>query len=400
MMRRRTFWALIGVLLVLSVGAVGCSATQLLAGQSAATVTPTRTPRPTWTPVPGRALVATPTLDATRFPGVVLPTAPPSTPLVLIPGSGQTIFLPQPAGGGPAVQTVVVIIVTATPVPTATPPPGPFVPPIKPTPTPLPGPTLTPSATPLPTNTPLPPVKVITKEQANVRQGPGVAYPVVTKLEAETEVTVVGRNQAGDWWKICCVNGADVWISDALVRVEGPLWTVAEVLNLPPTPAPLPTTAPSPTPAPSPTYAWTFRVEGTPEEYHLGQDIFRVDAVIYNGAVPLWGYKLRIRNVALAQEWVSDESQSAGWDWTIVQWPNDGQVVGNVGLECPNPTLRPGLRCVKSNLKWDSNKANLPGGTGTWEVTVIDRAGNPLSAPVRFATNPSNSKWYYVVFRR
>jgi hypothetical protein len=74
--------------------------------------------------------------------------------------------------------------------------------------------------------------------------------------------------------------------------------------------------------------------------------------------------------------------------------------VGDSARECPNPTLRPGLRCVKSNLKWDSNKANLPGGTGPWEVTVIDRVGNPLSAPVRFVTNPSNSKWYYVVFRR
>jgi len=399
MMRRCTFWALIGVLLVLSVGAVSCSATQLLAGQSLATVTPTRTPRPTWTPVPGRALVATPTLDTTRFPGVVLPTAPPATPLVLIPGAGQTIFLPQPPGGGPAVQTVVVIIVTATPAPTVTPTPGRFATAIKPAPTPLPGPTLTPAPTPLPTSTPLPPVKIITKEPANVRQGPGVAYPVVTKLEAEIEVTVVGRNQAGDWWKICCVNGADVWISDALVRVEGPLWAVAEVINLPPTPAPPPTTAPTATPAPTATYAWTFRVEGTPEEYHLGQDLFRVDAVIYNGTVPLWGYRLRIRNVALGQEWLSDESQSAGWDWTIVQWPDDGQVVGNAGVECPSAT-RKGLRCVKSNLKWDSNKANLPGGTGPWEVTVVDRAGNPLSAAVRFVTNPNNSKWYYVVFRR
>ncbi|MDQ1301727.1 MAG: hypothetical protein QG637_1649, partial [Chloroflexota bacterium] len=236
-MRKRTFGALIGVLLALSVGVVGCSATQLLAGQSSATVTPTRTPRPTWTSVPGRVLVATPTLDTTRFPGVTLPTAPPATPLVWAPGSGQPIFLPQPAGGGPAVQTVVVIIVTATPPPTRTPPPAPFVTVAKPTVTPTPGP---PTPTPLPTSTPLPPVYVVTKEQANVRQGPGVAYPVVTKLDAETKVTVVGRNQAGDWWKVCCVNGADVWVTDSLVRVEGPLWTVAEAEHIPPPPAPPP----------------------------------------------------------------------------------------------------------------------------------------------------------------
>jgi hypothetical protein len=393
-MHRRTSGVLLGALLVLSLGVLGCSATQLLARGLSATVTPTRTPRPTWTPVAGSVRIATPTLDATRFPGVVLPTAAQSTPMQFVPGAGQPIFVPQSQAGGPAVQTVVVIIVTATPTPTTSPTIGPFVPPAKPTITPTPGP---PTPTPLPTATPLPPVYVTVNEEANVRQGPGVAYPVVTRLDAGTQVTVVGRNQAGDWWKVCCVNGSDVWISDSLVRAEGPLWAVAEVMNIPPPPPPPPAAPVPPTPAPTPTYAWPFRVEGLPEEYPLGKDYFLVDAVIYNGAVPLWGYKLRIRNVATGQEWLSDESQSAGWDWTIVSWPEDGQPVGNAGLECLNPT-RKGLRCVKSNLKWDSNRVQVPLGSGPWEVTVVDRAGNPLSTPLRIDTSPANSKWYYVVF--
>jgi hypothetical protein len=393
-MQRRTSGVLLGALLVLSLGVLGCSATQLLTRQLSATVTPTRTPRPTWTPVAGSVRIATPTLDATRFPGVVLPTAAQPTPMQFVPGSGQPIFVPQSQAGGPAVQTVVVIIVTATPTPTTSPTIGPFVPPAKPTSTSTPGP---PTPTPLPTVTPFPPVYVVTKEEANVRQGPGVAYPIVTRLDAETQVTVVGRNQAGDWWKVCCVNGSDVWISDSLVRAEGPLWAVAEVINVPPPPPPPPTAPVPPTPVPTPTYAWPFRAEGPPEEYPLGQDYFLVNAVIYNGAVPLWGYKLRIRNIATGQEWLSDESQSAGWDWTIVSWPEDGLPVGNAGIECPNPT-RKGLRCVKSNLKWDSNRVQVPLGSGPWEVTVVDRAGNPLSTPLRINTSPANSKWYYVVF--
>ena len=297
-MYKRTFGVLLGALLVLSFGVLGCSTTQLLARQAPASVTPTRTPRPTWTPVPGSVRIATPTLDATRFPGVILPTAVQATPLPFVPGADAPIFVPQPPGGGPAVQTVVIIIVTATPTPLPslpTPTLPPFATAIRPTLTPTPGP---PPPTPLPTNTPLPPVVVITKEQANVRQGPSVAYPVVTRLEADTRVTVVGRNSAGDWWKICCVNGADVWISDALVRVEGPLWAVPEIASVPPPPATAPPPVASPTPSPTPTYAWPFRVEGTPEAYALGQDYFRVDAVIYNGAVPLWGYRLRIRKLS------------------------------------------------------------------------------------------------------
>ncbi len=393
-MQKRTFGALLGALLVLSLGLLGCSATQLLSRQSSATGLPTRTPRPTWTSVAGNVRIATPTLDATRFPGVVLPTAPQPTPVPFVPGSGQPIFAPQTQPGGPAVQTVVVIVVTATPTPTTTPTTGPFVPPAKPTFTLTPGPA---TPTPPPTVTPLPPVFVVTNEEANVRQGPGVAYPVVTRLEAGTRVTVVGRNQAGDWWKVCCVNGGDVWISDSLVRVEGPLWSVAEILNAPPPPPPPPTAPIPPTPSPTPTFAWPFRLEGVVEEYPLGQDYFRVDAVIYNGAVPLWGYRLRIRDVATGQEWLSGDSQSAGWDWTVVQWPEDGLAVGNAGAECPSPT-RKGLRCVKSNLKWDSNRVQRPLGPGPWEVTVVDRAGNPVSSPVRINTNPANSKWYYVVF--
>jgi uncharacterized protein YgiM (DUF1202 family) len=235
----------------------------------------------------------------------------------------------------------------------------------------------------------------VTTDQANVRQGPGVNYPAVTQLDAGTRVTVVGRNAAGDWWKICCVNGADVWIADSVVRVEGPLWTVSEVTNIPPAPvAAASASGPSPTPSPTPTYAWPFRVEGTPEAYPLGQNYFRVDAIIYNGATPLWGYRLRIRKWSTGQEWLSDRSNSS-WTWTVIAWPNDGKNV-KPNTDCPSP--RTGLQCLKSNLKWDSNGAGVPMGDDMWEVTVTDGAGTPISSPVRLNTSVANSKWYYVVF--
>ena len=68
-MYKRTFGVLLGALLVLSFGVLGCSTTQLLARQAPASVTPTRTPRPTWTPVPGSVRIATPTLDAHAVSG-------------------------------------------------------------------------------------------------------------------------------------------------------------------------------------------------------------------------------------------------------------------------------------------------------------------------------------------
>lgn len=49
----------------------------------------------------------------------------------------------------------------------------------------------------------------------NVRQGPGTSFPVVGKLRQDTVVTVLGRNQAGDWWSICCVPDTTTpgWVS-------------------------------------------------------------------------------------------------------------------------------------------------------------------------------------------
>jgi hypothetical protein len=235
----------------------------------------------------------------------------------------------------------------------------------------------------------------VTVDNANVRQGPGQLYPSVTKLKAGTEVTVVGRNRAGDWWKICCVNGQDVWIADSVVEVAGPIWAVAEIVNVPPpppTPIPPPPTA---TLAPTPTFAWPMRLEGAVKEYpNPGNNFFRVDGVIYNGSTPLYGYKLRIRKTSTGQEWFSDGSQTS-WIWYVLQYPNDDKPV-NVPVDCPNP--RKGLLCVRSNVKWDSNSVQTPLGDDVWEVTATDGGGKPLSTPVRITTSSTNPKWYHLVF--
>jgi hypothetical protein len=206
-----------------------------------------------------------------------------------------------------------------------------------------------------------------------------------------TKITVVGRNRVGDWWKVCCVNGVDVWIADSVVRVDGPIWAVPEVINIPPAPA---TPLPSPTPAPSPTFAWPFRLEGVVQEYPHGQNFLRVDAIIYNGATPLWGYKIRVRKLSTGQSWLSEGSESY-WRWFVLQYPDDGKPV-NPSLDCPVP--RKGLLCLKSNVKWDSNGVGVPLGDDVWEVTATDGAGNPISQPIRLATGVANSKWYYIVF--
>jgi len=384
-MQKRTGAVLLGVvLLALALGTVGCSSSPTL------TPTPTRTPKPTWTPVAQGLVVATPTLDPTRFPGVVLPAEQAATPQQLVEGGSGVLFVPQTEGGVGGVQTVVVIIVTATPSPLPTPPPLP--PADTPGPSPTPGP---PTATPPPTGTPLPPVIVqVTKDNVNVRTGPGVTYPAVAKLLKDTEITVVGRNRAGDWWKVCCVNGANVWISDTVVQSSGPLWTVQEASDFPPPPPPPPTAPPTWTPIPTPTFAWQYRLEGSVLEYPLDQDYFSVEGVFFNGLVPSYGYKLRVRKLSTGQEWLSTGSESY-WTWEVIEYPSDATPVA-ANVDCPNP--RSGLRCIKSNVKWDSNGVAVPRGDDVWEITATDGAGTPVSAPVTINTSTAKSNWYYVVF--
>jgi uncharacterized protein YgiM (DUF1202 family) len=218
-------------------------------------------------------------------------------------------------------------------------------------------------------------------DKAYVRQGPGNVYPLVTVLDQGTTVTVVGRNHAGDWWKICCVNNGDVWIADTLVTVEGPIWTVAEATGIPAPPPPPPTAAASPTPTLTPTAVWGYYLDTPMQSYPLNQDFFQVDAVIYDGSTPGWGYKLKIRKESTGQEWLSGGSD-AFWTDEAIQY---------------NPPPTPNA-AVKRNIKWDSNSVQVHMGDDVWSVTVTDGAGNPLSAPVRINTTVAHAKWYYLVF--
>jgi hypothetical protein len=238
-------------------------------------------------------------------------------------------------------------------------------------------------------------VVTVKTDKTNVRTGPGQTYPLVAQLPAGTEITAVGRNRAGTWWKVCCVNGSDVWIADSMVTSEGPIWTVAEVTNIPAAPPPPPTKAPPPTVAPTPTFAWPFRTESLQSYPSPGDNLLRVNAIAYNGATPLWGYKLKIRRQSTGQEWLSDGSASS-WSWEAIQFPEDGKPVVP-SFDCP-VIRRQGLACVKYNLKWDSNQVSAPPGDDVWEVSLADGGGQTISAPVRVETSAANPKWHHIIF--
>lgn len=160
---------------------------------------PTRTPRPTFTPTP------------------ILEVAPPVAQEPAAPVSESPAVAEEQPPAAPAQE--------------------------EPTPTPEPA-----------TSTPEPQVAkaVVNSPAVNVRSGPGTQYNLAGTAERGAELEIVGKNPAGDWWQVCCVNGQTVWIAGFLVDTTGPVDSVAVAANIPAPPVQAPAPAPQPQPQPQP----------------------------------------------------------------------------------------------------------------------------------------------------
>ncbi len=81
-------------------------------------------------------------------------------------------------------------------------------------PTPTPTPEISASETVSATVTILP-------EALNVRNGPNTGYTVIATLPTGTVLTVIGKTQAGDWWKVKLPDGQTGWVASDYVEFSG-----------------------------------------------------------------------------------------------------------------------------------------------------------------------------------
>ena len=177
------------LLVLLLILIVGCSS-----NEPEVVALPTRTPRPTFTPT---------TVSSVAQPAAAVDTA---TPVPDTPT--PALDAPTPAPEQPAADT--------------------------------------------PTPAPESAKAVITNAQANVRSGPGTNYALAGTLDRGAEFEIVGKNPAGDWFQLCCLNGQKVWIADFLVDTSGPVDAVAVASDIAAPPPAAPTSPPVPTAVPAP----------------------------------------------------------------------------------------------------------------------------------------------------
>ena len=110
------------------------------------------------------------------------------------------------------------------------------------------------------------------------------------------EVDIIGRNSSGDWWRIAWDGAGQAWVAGLVVRVLGPIDTVAVAKDIPvlPTrpPAP-PTQPPAPTAPPKPAVDYvikSFRL--LKQECNGGNHNIFVQVLDKTGA-PLDGVRVR-----------------------------------------------------------------------------------------------------------
>jgi len=175
--------------------------------------------------------------------------------------TGEIVASAASAGGAPATEVMITPtrVASATSSPTASPTHAvsstvqskatssatASASPKQPAPTSTPAPTV--PSTPAATATPEPPA-VLVKSGANIRSGPGTAYPIIGGARAGQRLSVIG--QYGGWWQIM-ITGRTGWIWGALVTPNAAARQAPQVTNLPPLPptqTPMPTSTPSPQP--------------------------------------------------------------------------------------------------------------------------------------------------------
>ena len=341
----RQSWRVALAVVLLAVASLSCSVGDLLFDRSAAVVpTATKTRWPTFTPVSAQGALAQAAEAQVRGvlpPGVTA--APPSATVVAVVGS-----------------TNLVIFATETPAATGTPDPT-SAPAPTPTgtvdfetnrPTPLAGPRALPT-----------PYVVVQADTLNTRRGPGTNYGVVDQVKRDAELFVLGKNDAGDWWQVCCVSNQPVWVSAQLVEARGPLDSVP-VISAPPTATPRPPAPPTFDPGPQPTPLPPFDIASGPE-FPIRRDngVMTIWVKVYEGLIPyerpLPGYILVVKRDGVD---VSSTEQSSGDASFSRTAPSEGERL--------------------YNLKYERHNA----GEANWEIYLARPSGYRVSPVTQFTT--------------
>jgi LysM repeat protein len=87
-------------------------------------------------------------------------------------------------------------------------------------------------------------VAAVNTGKLNVRSGPGIIFAIITKLDYNTVVTLIGRADQGTWVQIRLANGTTGWVNSIHLRTYADLSLLPITYVTPATPPPAQTVPP------------------------------------------------------------------------------------------------------------------------------------------------------------
>lgn len=64
---------------------------------------------------------------------------------------------------------------------------------------------------------------VVTVPSLNVRSGPGLNNPIITRLSQGNSITILGRDYSGNWFKVSLYDGTTGWVMARYVQIDIPV---------------------------------------------------------------------------------------------------------------------------------------------------------------------------------
>ena len=241
----------------------------------------------------------------------------------------------------------------------------------------------------------------IEQDLINVRTGPGTNYSTGGSAAKGEAFDIIGKNEAGDWWLVCCVSGEPVWIFNQLGRAESaesvPVATppavavapqpAAQAPAAPVAPAPAATDTPAPAPAPP--------AEGDPCA-GIGGDGCKFKLKAGPAFASNGGSELKL-TLGFIHSGI-DGGQPQGSYFVVLL--KDGQNVGvpdSVRSFDPSVGMRDGPN-GKYNYEHKIPPDTIPGGVaGNYTIWVLDGNGERDSQSFNF-TVPDGQGEVYILF--
>jgi hypothetical protein len=206
---------------------------------------------------------------------------------------------------------------------------------------------------------------VINGPLVNARTGPSTDFEIIAEVARGEEFDIIGVSPDRGWWQICCVEGAQAWVTAEYVDTLGLVDSVpvvggaAENDPVQPQQPPAAATAAPATSAPSA----IFDLES--QEQFSESALVRIFLYVYSGNSALEGYSLDVTKdgAEMPVQGTSFGGQPA------FTWPfqDPRQRFQNFKVEFPNTPPQ-----------------------GVWQVQLIDSTGATVGPPATFTLNAND----------